>query len=278
MASYKHSEVLMASPIPRHKKPRELLNHILDQPDLPEIIPRLESNVLTRLIRHVGLEDCAPIVSLATADQLKGILDEDLWYSHAPGQQEIFDGERFGLWLEILMENETTVAVQKVLEMDEELLILGLSRLVRVAGVLDTMIFFTHGPASPRDDVGEEVLDGELQQQFGDYLVTAENPLRWDAVCALLAHINELDDACLVRLLEGCRRVSAKPVEDDGNLSHVLDPGEMLREDVAADREDQGRKRICHTHRSFGIFTTCPDHTRGKDPWRQNHGPCDPFL
>lgn len=62
--------------VPTLKQPRELLNQILDHPELPAIIQSLDAPVLTRLIRHVGLEDSAEIVSLATADQLKSIFDE----------------------------------------------------------------------------------------------------------------------------------------------------------------------------------------------------------
>lgn len=83
------------------KQTHDLLNSILDQPELPAIIRSLDAGVLARLIRHIGLEDSAKIISLANTDQLKCILDEDLWHSEAPGQDEVFDADRFGLWLEI---------------------------------------------------------------------------------------------------------------------------------------------------------------------------------
>ena len=95
----------MKSIVSKIKQPVTLLNHILDQEQLPAIVQSLDARTLTKLIRYVGLEDSAPIVSLATAEQLERVLDEDLWYSEAPGQDEIFDADRFGLWLEIMEES-----------------------------------------------------------------------------------------------------------------------------------------------------------------------------
>ena len=119
------------------KQPSQLLNHILDQPELPDIIKKLDSGVLTKLIRHVGLEDSAQIVFLATSEQLENVLDEDLWYCEAPGRDETFDAARFGLWLEIMEENGIDFAARRVMELDEDLVTLGLCQLVLVAGMDD---------------------------------------------------------------------------------------------------------------------------------------------
>ena len=67
----------MTSIVSRVKQPGTLLNHILDQEQLPAIVQSLDARTLTKLIRCVGLEDSAPIVSLATADQLERVLDAD---------------------------------------------------------------------------------------------------------------------------------------------------------------------------------------------------------
>ena len=124
----------MTSLIPKLKQPRELLNHIPDEPKLPAIIQSLEAGTLSKLIRHVGLEDSTQIISLTPADQLKCVHDEDLWYSESPGREETFDVERFSLWLEIMMENGSTFAARKIMELDEDLVTLGLCRLVWVVG------------------------------------------------------------------------------------------------------------------------------------------------
>jgi hypothetical protein len=88
----------MATPLP-------LLARLLKTPDLAKIVPQLPPEVLHRVIQVCGLEDCAEFVALATPAQLTRILDADLWTSRAPGIGEAFDAERFGVWLEVLMES-----------------------------------------------------------------------------------------------------------------------------------------------------------------------------
>ena len=244
----------MTSSISRLKQPHELLNHILDQPELPAIIQRLDAGVLTRLIRHVGLEDSAQIISLTTAGQLKGVFDEDLWAGKRPGAAEAFDAERFGLWIEVMLEAGKAFSAQKITELDEDLVVLGLSRLIFVAGFGDATVGLNDnhplsGAASP-----EKMLEYGLTQEFGNYRVSAKNPARWDAVCTLLAELNELDYDLLVRLMERCRRISLEDMEDNDNSFDVATADEMLEEDVAADREERRTKKGFVTPTSASVF------------------------
>jgi len=244
----------MTSLIPKRKQSRELLNHILDLPELPAIIQRLDAGILTRLIRHVGLEDSAQIVSLATADQLKSVLDEDLWRSKAPGRDEIFDAERFGLWLEVMMENGSAFAARKVLELDEDLMTLGLCQLVLVVGIHDPALRSGDDQEPGNDDILEKVLDSSLNQEFGTYLVIAKNESSWDTVCALMAALNESDYDMLIRLLDRCRWISREYIEDNGGLYHVLTADEMLQEDVSSERKERREGRGFVTPTSAAVF------------------------
>src|SRR5262249_57334209 len=56
----------------------------------------------------------------------------DLWQPAAAGGDDEFDAQRFGAWLEALMDEGETVAAGVVAKMDEPLAIAGLSRYVRV--------------------------------------------------------------------------------------------------------------------------------------------------
>ena len=165
----------MASFVSKLKQPHELLNHILDQPELPTIIQRLDARVLTKLIHHIGLEDSAQIVSMATTDQLKGIFDEDLWHSKAPGAAETFDAARFGLWLTIMLENGSAFAAKKVMAIDEALVTLGFCRLVLVMRNDDVGPRLNDAGRSAPGRLMDRVLDNSLNQQFGNYLVIAKN-------------------------------------------------------------------------------------------------------
>ena len=62
---------------------RGLLERLLKTPDLPTIVPRLEPEVLHRVIEACGLEDCAEFVALATPQQLARVLEADIWRGQA---------------------------------------------------------------------------------------------------------------------------------------------------------------------------------------------------
>lgn len=223
--------------ISKFKQPRELLNHILDQPELPAIIQSLDGTILTKLIRHIGLEDSAEIISLATVEQLDSVFDEDLWYSRAPGQEESFDAERFGLWLEIMLEAGSGFAARKVMEFDEDLLVLALCRLVLVVDIDRLAISMSDEWRQPEDYIMDKIMDSTLNQEFGSYIVIARSESGWEAVLALLLELNEIDYDTLIRLLERCCRISCEYIEDSGTLFDLLTAEEMLEADVAAERE-----------------------------------------
>ena len=244
----------MPSFISKIKQPHALLNHILDQPDLPDIIRNLDSGVLTRLIHHVGLEDAGQIVSLASATQLKGIFDEDLWHSKAPGQTEVFDAERFGVWLEVMMESGPEFAAQKVMELDEDLVTLGLCRLVLVVDISDMAIRFSDEWQPVRDNLLERVMDSALNKNFDNFIVLSKNLSHWDTVCAILAELNQLDDERLTRILERCRKIAIETMEDNEGFINVLSGDEMLEEDVAADREERREGKGFVTSTSAAVF------------------------
>ena len=98
-----------------------LLDRILDTPHLEQVVPRLQPELLHRVIQSCGLEDSVELVALTTPDQLARIFDLDLWRAAQPGLDEQFDADRFGVWLEVLVESGATVAAQKLAGMDVDL-------------------------------------------------------------------------------------------------------------------------------------------------------------
>ena len=109
-----------------------VLTRILEEPQWVQLIQSMRPALLARLIDHVGLEDAADIVALATTEQLKRIFDEDLWRSSRPGKTETFDAERFGTWLSILLEAGTRFAADKLSEMDEDFLGMAFAKQIYV--------------------------------------------------------------------------------------------------------------------------------------------------
>lgn len=77
--------------------------------------------MLHRVIQHCGLEDCGELVALATPGQLAAVFDLDLWRPDRAGMDEQFDPDRFGLWLEVLLESGATLAALTLAKMDVSL-------------------------------------------------------------------------------------------------------------------------------------------------------------
>src|SRR5262247_4423871 len=107
---------------------RGLLDRILNTPSLEQVVPRLRPDLLHRVIQTCGLEDCGEIVALATPEQLARIFDLDLWRAARAGRDEQFDADRFGVWLEVLVETGAAAAAQKLVGMDVELVVGGLAQ------------------------------------------------------------------------------------------------------------------------------------------------------
>ncbi len=106
----------------------DLLDRILNTPQLAQVVPRLQPELLHRVIQSYGLEDCGELVALATPEQLARVFDLDLWRAAQPGLDEQFDADRFGVWLEVLVEYGAAVSAQKLAEIDVDLVIAGLAQ------------------------------------------------------------------------------------------------------------------------------------------------------
>src|SRR5262245_42136200 len=111
---------------------RPLPERLLNSPNLARVVPRLKPEILHRVIRAKGLEDCNELIAAATPAQLTRVLDADVWRAGQPGADETLDADRFGLWLEVLMESGATVAAAKLMGLDQQLVVAGFASHVRV--------------------------------------------------------------------------------------------------------------------------------------------------
>src|SRR5213592_2522504 len=108
------------------------LARLLDSPFVARIVPHLAPETLYQIIQYRGLEACGELVTSATPAQLTSLLDLDLWRHAQPGRDEQFDVDRFGEWLEVLVNTGDSVAARTVAALDKDVVIVGLSRYVRV--------------------------------------------------------------------------------------------------------------------------------------------------
>src|SRR5687767_3333745 len=111
---------------------RSPLARVLETPHLARLVPHLAPETLHQLIRHGGLHGCVELVASATPGQLTSVLDLDLWRHARPGRDEQFDADRFGEWVDVLVDAGESTAARIVAAMDEHLVIAGLSAYVRV--------------------------------------------------------------------------------------------------------------------------------------------------
>jgi hypothetical protein len=190
--------------------------------------------VLHRVIQNRGLEDCGELVVLATPGQLAAVLDLDLWRPAQPGLDEQFDADRFGLWLEVLMESGATVAAQKLADVDVDLATAGFAQHLRV---------FDSAAVSRAPIDGEEVPavgtpnDG-LSCDVGGYLVVGRRTDSWDAIVAVLVALDAEHQDYFHRVMRGCRSLSNSRPEVDG-LDDLLTVNEQVMFDLALDREQR---------------------------------------
>ena len=214
------------------RDPRPLLDRILETPHLAHVVPRLPPEVLHRVIQNCGLEDCGELVALATPGQLAAVFDLDLWRPARPGLDEQFNADRFGVWLEVMMESGATVAAQTLAGVDVDLAIAGFAPHVRV---------FDPAAVSPLALMDEDLpaiggLNDGLSSQVGGYLVVARRSDAWDAIVAVLTSLDAEHHDYFHRVMRGCRSLSDSEPEIDG-LDDLLPVDEQVMFDLAFSRE-----------------------------------------
>ena len=212
---------------------RPLLARILDTPHLAQVVPRLPPEVLHRVIERCGLEDCAELVALATPEQLTEVLDLDLWRTDRPGLDERFNADRFGVWLEVLMESGAAFAARTLAALDPALVTTALAQHVRVFDLA------TVSPSGESDGDETPTAGGQnpgLSIEMGSYLIAARRPDAWDAVAAVLVALDAAHHDAFHRVMRGCRRLSNSAPEVDG-LDNLLTASEQVMFDLASGRE-----------------------------------------
>ena len=212
-----------------------MIERILDTRQLARVVPRMPPEVLHRVIQACGLEDSGELVALATPDQLSRVFDLDLWRADQPGLDEQFDADRFGLWLEVLMESGAGVAAEKISGMDADLVVAAFAQHVRVFDVAAL------SPAAPTDDEALPDLDTPHDGPSGDvggFRILGTRHDSWDAVVGVLSALSAEHAVYFQRVMHGCRSLSNAGFEIDG-LDGLLGGSEQRLFDVAFSREQR---------------------------------------
>ena len=222
------------------------LARLLDTPFLARVVPHLPPETLHQLIRSRGLDACGELVASATPAQLTSLLDLDLWCPGRPGRDDQFDVDRFGEWLEVLVDTGTSVAAQTVAALDTGVVVAGLSRYVRVfdPGIFEPIAQSDDEPIDRQEAMREGDVSMHasctpaawLECEVGGYIVRARRADVWDAIVTLLVALDAEHGNYFDAVMQGCRRLSNSSPEIDG-LDDRLQAPEQHLHDVAIERE-----------------------------------------
>ena len=214
------------------------LARLLDTPFFARVVPHLAPETLHQLIQHRGLDACGELVTSATPAQLTSLLDLDLWRHAQPGRDEQFDIDRFGEWLEVLVHTGDSVAARTVAALDKHLVIVGLSRYLRIfdPGTFEPTESSDDEPMDRNEMMNSETSGVVLECEVGGYLVRARRTDTWDAIVTLLVTLETEHNHYFHAVMQGCRRLSHSRPEIDG-LDDLLMAPEQHLHDVAIERE-----------------------------------------
>jgi hypothetical protein len=218
---------------------RGLIARILDTPHAALAVRQLQPEVLHRVIQTCGLEDSADLVALATPGQLERVFDLDLWRPESPGLDEQLDADRFGTWLEVLLEAGADAAAAKLAAIDADLVIAALAQHI--------LVFDVAAVAPAADDGGEPAERNmrpreRLSQEIGGYLLEAKRTDAWSAIVDLLLALDAEHPGSFHRLMTGCRTLSNDGFELDG-LDDLLSDREQELFDLAAGRDGRRERK-----------------------------------
>jgi hypothetical protein len=216
------------------------LARLLDAPFFARVVPHLAPETLHQLIEYRGLDACGELVTSATPAQLNSLLDLDLWRHAQPGRDEQFDVDRFGEWLEVLVDIGDSVAARTVAALDKHLVIVGLSRYLRLfdPGTFEPTESSDDEPMDRNEMMNSETTGDVLECEVGGYLVRARRTDAWDAIVTLLVTLETEHNHYFHSVMQGCRRQSNSRPEIDG-LDDLLMAPEQHLQDAAIEREQR---------------------------------------
>ncbi len=188
------------------------------------------------------------LVSLATPAQLMRVFDVDLWRTDRPGDVDRFDADRFGLWLEVLVESGASNAALKVAGLDvdfvtaamaEHLVVIDQSAEVAAALFRQIVNDSQEEELFERPSIIDRIREGGVTSELGGYAIVAKRSDSWDALVAVLGALHDEHPDFFQRLMSTSCSVSAKQIDDSSGSYDLLNAPEQLRFDVAFDREQR---------------------------------------
>jgi hypothetical protein len=191
-----------------------------------------------RVIGAYGLEDCAELVAHAKPAQLSRVFDLDLWRPARPGRDDQFDAERFGLWIEVLVEAGADLAAEKLSQLPIEQLIIGFAHHARVFDIAAVAAWDT----TDGERIEPRAVDDALDCEVGGYHLVARREDAWQAIVAVLRSLDTHHRPRFDELMTALRSLSNSGRERDG-LDTLLDAADQMMFDAGSERERRRTKQ-----------------------------------
>ncbi len=165
----------------------------------------------------------------------------------AAGAAETLDADRFGLWLEVLVDAGADHAARTLagMELDFVAAALSLHVLVLDAGwaMYERSVAYAieeecDGMLEARLVQMERVLETGQSRELGGFRVVARRDRSWDALLAVLTTLQAEHAEFFGRLMARCSAATSEEVDDPGSgLDAVLTAGQQAHSDAAAARD-----------------------------------------
>ncbi|MCZ6619722.1 MAG: DUF6178 family protein [Gammaproteobacteria bacterium] len=175
----------------------KLLKTLLNNPQLPTFVKRLEAPTLHKLINCIGLDDAGPLIEYTTDRQLRLILDDSLWSSLAPGQPEIHRPEQFIRWLYVLYEQGEEFLAQRLIGLGLDYVVLNFAQLITVDDS-DAIL------AEDYEVLQRYAGPTAYAEDFNGRFVTALDYEQWDITRAALSALQTKQPEFLTLVLSRC--------------------------------------------------------------------------
>lgn len=207
-----------------------LLATLLDNPDLPALIPGLPTTRLQALVTHLGLEDAQILLIHASAQQMTDLIESDAWHRPESGLEERFSPSTLLTWVELWYDLGVDYLVRRLRELGSELF----------ARTLDEYVVVVDS---------QEVGVTGWADTLGRFCVLPKNDEHWDNLWQIIADAWSEDPELIEEVLAHVCQRRSLTIEKT-----YITRNENLAPDVDAARDRHRREQGYITPQSATAF------------------------